>query len=91
MHQPVRWTAWKLAFTVVKLNDFSSGVAADLEAGNDEKRQNTMVSAAMRAMDSADSKAYCGLRRPDLNTSVACVMAVQSMSAIRADRMTSQK
>ena len=75
----------------MKLNDFSSGVAADLEAGNDEKRQNTMGSAAMRAMDSVDSEAYYGLRRLDLNTFVACVMAVQSMSAIRADRMTSHK
>lgn len=75
----------------MKLNDFSSGVAADLEAGNDEKRQNTMGSAAMRAMDSADSEAYYGLCRLDLNTSVACVMAVQPMSAIRADRMTSHK
>ena len=75
----------------MKLNDFSSGVAADLKAGNDEKRQNTMGSAAMRAMDSADSEAYYGLCRLDLNTSVACIMAVQSMSAIRADRMTSHK
>ena len=50
-----------------------------------------MGSAAMRAMDSADSEAYYGLCRLDLNTSVACVMAVQSMSAIRADRMTSHK
>lgn len=50
-----------------------------------------MGSAAMRAMDSADSEACYGLCRLDLNTSVACVMAVQPMSAIRADRMTSHK
>ena len=75
----------------MKLNDVCSGVAADLEAGNDEKRQNTMGSAAMWAMDSVDSEAYYGLCRLDLNTSVACVMAVQPMSAIRADRMTSHK
>lgn len=50
-----------------------------------------MGSAAMWAMDSVDSEAYYGLCRLDLNTSVACVMAVQPMSAIRADRMTSHK
>lgn len=68
-------------------DDFCSGIAADLKAGNDEKRQNAVGSAAQRTTDAANDDNHNDLQKKNFNSSGAFVVAIKLMPAMGTQRV----